>query len=124
MALLWARTSSRGATMRRLALMRGSATAARGWRMVCEFEKVSIVTVSYNSAATIRDTIESVLGQDYPNIEYLVIDGGSKDETMSIVQEYAGRIAVVISERDRGIYDAMNKGILAASGDVIGFLNS
>jgi glycosyltransferase involved in cell wall biosynthesis len=85
--------------------------------------KISIITVAYNSAATIRDTIESVLCQDYPNLEYLIVDGGSKDETISIVREYEGRLRY-ISERDKGIYDGMNKGIGMATGDVIGLLNS
>ncbi|RUO26258.1 glycosyl transferase [Aliidiomarina minuta] len=86
--------------------------------------KISIVTVCYNSEATIRDTIESVLAQDYPNIEYIVVDGESKDRTMDIVREYEDRIAVVVSEPDAGIYDAMNKGIRLATGDVFGILNS
>jgi glycosyltransferase involved in cell wall biosynthesis len=87
-------------------------------------KKVSIITVCFNSAKTIRDTIESVLSQDYPNIEYIVIDGGSNDQTLEIVKEYADRIAVIVSETDNGIYDAMNKGIALASGDVVGMLNS
>lgn len=86
--------------------------------------KVSIITVCFNSAKTIRDTIESVLSQDYPDIEYIVIDGGSNDQTLKIVREYADRIAVIVSEKDRGIYDAMNKGIALASGDIVGMLNS
>lgn len=86
--------------------------------------KVSIVTVCYNSAATIRDTIESVLAQDYADIEYIIVDGASKDNTLSIVNEYRDRISTVISEPDKGIYDAMNKGIQAATGDVVGILNS
>jgi glycosyltransferase involved in cell wall biosynthesis len=86
--------------------------------------KVSIITVCFNSAKTIRDTIESVLSQNYPDIEYIVIDGGSNDQTLEIVKEYADRIAVIISETDNGIYDAMNKGIALASGDVVGMLNS
>ena len=86
--------------------------------------KVSIITVCFNSAATIRDTIESVLEQSYPDIEYLIVDGGSTDETMSIISEYASRIARVISEHDFGIYDAMNKGIHLASGEIVGILNS
>ena len=86
--------------------------------------KVSIITVAFNSAKTIRDTIESVLSQDYPEIEYIVIDGGSTDSTVDIVQEYSDQIAYFKSESDRGIYDAMNKGIRVATGDVIGFLNS
>jgi len=86
--------------------------------------KVSIITVCFNSAKTIRDTIESVLSQDYPDIEYIVIDGGSNDQTLEIVKEYADRIAVIISEKDHGIYDAMNKGIALASGEIVGMLNS
>jgi glycosyltransferase involved in cell wall biosynthesis len=86
--------------------------------------KVSIITVSYNSEKTIEDTIKSVLSQDYPNIEYLIIDGASKDATLEIVQKYQVKIAKVISEKDKGIYDAMNKGIALATGDIIGILNS
>lgn len=86
--------------------------------------KVSIITVCFNSAKTIRDTIESVLSQDYPDIEYIVIDGGSSDETISIVNEYSDRISAIVSERDRGIYDAMNKGISLATGEIVGMLNS
>jgi len=86
--------------------------------------KVSIITVCFNSAKTIRDTIESVLSQDYPGIEYIVIDGGSSDQTLEIAKEYADRIAVIVSEKDHGIYDAMNKGIALASGDIVGMLNS
>ena len=86
--------------------------------------KVSIITVAFNSAATIRDTIESVLSQDYPQIEYIVVDGGSTDGTLDIAKEYGSRIDRLVSEPDRGIYDAMNKRIGLATGDVIGFLNS
>jgi len=86
--------------------------------------KVTIITVCYNSEATLRDTIESVLSQDYPNIEYVVIDGASSDRTLQILADYRDRIDVVISEPDRGIYDAMNKGIRLASGEFIGMLNS
>lgn len=86
--------------------------------------KVSIITISYNSAETIEDTIKSVVGQDYPNIEYIIIDGASKDETLSIVGKYKDKIATVVSEKDKGIYDAMNKGVEHATGDVIGILNS
>lgn len=87
-------------------------------------QKVSIITVCFNSEKTIRDTIESVLSQDHPNIEYIVVDGGSSDRTISILREYEESIAIMISEPDKGIYDAMNKGINCASGDVIGMLNS
>ena len=86
--------------------------------------KVSIITVSFNSAKTIADTIESVLSQDYPEIEYIVVDGGSTDDTVQIIEEYQDRISRWISEKDRGMYDAMNKGIALATGDVIGILNS
>ncbi len=86
--------------------------------------KVSIITISYNSAETIEDTIKSVVSQDYPNIEYIIIDGASKDATLSIVDKYKDKIAKVISEKDKGIYDAMNKGVQNATGDIIGILNS
>lgn len=86
--------------------------------------KISIVTVCYNSEVTIRDAIESVLGQSYVNIEYIIVDGASSDKTMAIIDEYRNRIAVVLCEPDEGIYDAMNKGIRLATGDVIGILNS
>lgn len=86
--------------------------------------KISIITVSYNSAATIRDTIESVLSQSYNDIEYIVVDGASKDSTLAIVNDYSDKIAKIVSEPDKGIYDAMNKGIALATGDVIGILNS
>ncbi|MCF8095118.1 MAG: glycosyltransferase, partial [Desulfobacteraceae bacterium] len=87
-------------------------------------KKVSIITVCFNSEATIRDAIESVFGQDYPDIEYILVDGASQDRTMQVVNEYRDRIATVISEPDNGLYDAMNKGIKAATGDVVGILNS
>lgn len=86
--------------------------------------KVSIITVSFNSAKTIEDTIRSVLSQDYPQIEYIVVDGGSSDATVDIIRKYQDRIGAWISEKDQGMYDAMNKGIALASGDVIGILNS
>jgi glycosyltransferase involved in cell wall biosynthesis len=86
--------------------------------------KMSIITVAYNSAATIRDTIESVLAQDYPQIEHIIIDGASRDATPDIARSYGSRIARFVSEPDKGIYDAMNKGIAMATGEVIGILNS
>ena len=86
--------------------------------------KVSIITVCFNSSKTIEETIQSVLSQDYPNIEYLVIDGGSIDGTQTIIQKYQGKIATWVSEPDQGMYAAMNKGISMATGDVIGILNS
>lgn len=86
--------------------------------------KVSIITVSFNSAKTIEDTINSVLSQDFPEIEYIVVDGGSSDGTVNIIEKYQNRIGKWVSEKDRGMYDAMNKGIAMATGDVIGILNS
>ena len=90
--------------------------------------KLSIITVCYNSVATLRDTIESVLAQDYPQIEHIIVDGGSTDGTLELIEEFASKadskIVRWISEPDQGIYDAMNKGVQLASGDVIGFLNS
>lgn len=86
--------------------------------------KISIITIAYNSAATIEDTIKSVLAQSHEDLEYILVDGASKDATMDIVNKYKSRISTIISEPDKGIYDAMNKGVLAASGDVIGILNS
>ena len=86
--------------------------------------KVSIITIAYNSAETIEDTIKSVVAQDYPDIEYVIIDGGSTDDTLKIVEQYKDKISKVISEPDKGIYDAMNKGVANASGELIGILNS
>lgn len=86
--------------------------------------KVSIITVCFNSENTIEDTIKSVVNQTYENIEYLVIDGGSTDKTIDIINKYKENISVLISEKDNGIYDAINKGIKLASGDIIANLNS
>tara|TARA_B110000858_G_scaffold74026_1_gene85997 strand:- start:2893 stop:3639 length:747 start_codon:yes stop_codon:yes gene_type:complete len=86
--------------------------------------KVSIITVSYNAEKTIENTINSVLKQSYNNIEYIIIDGNSKDSTMKIVNRYKGSITKIVSENDKGIYDAMNKGIKISSGDIIGILNA
>lgn len=89
--------------------------------------KISVVTVTFNSDKTIRDTIESVLKQVYSDYEYLVIDGGSKDKTVDIIKEYepkfGGRMKW-ISEKDKGMYDGINKGIRMATGDVVGIINS
>lgn len=85
--------------------------------------KITIITVTYNSATTIKDTLESVKNQTYKDIEHIIIDGASKDNTLAIVAEYP-HVKKVISEKDKGIYDAMNKGIQIATGDVIGILNS
>jgi len=86
--------------------------------------KLSIITVCYNSAETIENTMRSVLSQDYKNIEHIIVDGGSTDGTLDILTKYQGRISTCISEPDNGVYDAMNKGIKLSSGDVIATLNS
>jgi glycosyltransferase involved in cell wall biosynthesis len=85
--------------------------------------KISIITVTYNSAATLAHTLESVNNQDYNDIEHVLVDGGSTDETVAIIQSYP-HVAKWVSETDKGLYDAINKGIGMASGDVIGILNS
>lgn len=86
--------------------------------------KISLITVAYNSAATIRTTLESVEAQGYPELEYIVVDGGSTDETLEVVGQYPELVTELVSEPDRGIYDAMNKGVLRVSGEVVGILNS
>ena len=86
--------------------------------------KISIITVCYNSEEHLQETIESVLKQSYHNIEYIVVDGGSKDKTLDIIKSYHGKINHWISEPDNGIYDALNKGIRMATGDVVGIINS
>ncbi|GLU52380.1 glycosyltransferase family 2 protein [Dyadobacter frigoris] len=86
--------------------------------------KVSIITVVYNGAATIRHCIESVLSQNFDSIEYIIVDGKSNDGSMEIIESFGSKIAKLISEPDKGIYDAMNKGIKLATGDVIGLLNA
>lgn len=85
---------------------------------------ISIITPTYNSADTIRDTIESVLNQKGVEVEFLIIDGGSTDATVDIVRSYGNRIDYFVSEPDKGLYDAMNKGIQRARGEIIGILNS
>ena len=86
--------------------------------------KISIITVVYNSAATIEDTIMSVASQTYQDVEHIVVDGASTDGTLSVIHRHMDKIKRFISEPDKGIYDAMNKGIRLAGGDVIGFLNA
>lgn len=86
--------------------------------------KISVVTVCYNAVDTLEETMLSVLNQTYPNVEYIVIDGGSTDGTVDIIKKYANRLAYWVSEPDKGIYDAMNKGITAATGDYINFMNA
>lgn len=86
--------------------------------------KISVVTVCYNAADTIEKTMLSVLNQTYHDIEYIIIDGGSTDGTVEIIRKYADRIAYWVSEPDKGIYDAMNKGIKVATGEWINFMNA
>lgn len=86
--------------------------------------KFSVITVCYNAEATLEDTIQSVISQTYHHVEYIIVDGASKDRTMDIVNRYRDRIAVVVSEPDQGLYDAMNKGIRLATGDYLCFLNA
>ncbi|MDW8852248.1 glycosyltransferase family 2 protein [Flavobacterium sp. MMLR14_040] len=86
--------------------------------------KVSIITVCYNRKATIGQSIQSVLNQDYPNIEYIIIDGNSSDGTQSIIEHYSDKITHYISEPDKGMYDAINKGLKLATGDIIGLMHS
>jgi glycosyltransferase involved in cell wall biosynthesis len=86
--------------------------------------KVTIITVVYDNFKYIRDSIESAISQNYPLIEYIVIDGGSSDGTLGIIEEYRDRISVLVSESDAGIYDALNKGIRMATGDVVAILHS
>lgn len=85
---------------------------------------ISVVTVSYNAVGTIEQTLLSVINQTYPNIEYIIIDGGSTDGTVDIIKKYADEIVYWISEPDKGIYDAMNKGIKKANGEWINFINA
>jgi glycosyltransferase involved in cell wall biosynthesis len=86
--------------------------------------KLSVITVVYNNVRDIERTMLSVLNQPYPNIEYIIIDGLSTDGTLKVVKRYENRIARLISEKDNGIYDAMNKGLAAATGDYVLFMNS
>jgi len=87
-------------------------------------EKISIITVTYNSAQTLEQTIQSVIGQSYPNVEYIIVDGKSSDNTLAIIEKYRSKIAQFISEKDDGLYHAINKGIALASGDIIGILHA
>lgn len=86
--------------------------------------KISIITITYNSEKTVEDTIKSVVSQDFPNVEYLIIDGLSKDKTLQVVNKYSAYIDKVVSEKDKGLYDALNKGIKHATGEVVGMLHS
>ena len=85
--------------------------------------KISIITISFNANDTIEKTLKSVVGQSYKNIEHLIIDGGSKDNTIEICNSFS-HISKIISESDKGVYDAFNKGLKLATGEIIGFLNA
>ena len=86
--------------------------------------KVSIITVTYNSAETLRETLRSIASQDYQNLELILVDGGSTDNTLAIAEEFKSIISKQISEKDKGLYDALNKGLTLATGDVVGILHS
>jgi glycosyltransferase involved in cell wall biosynthesis len=86
--------------------------------------KLSLVTVVYNAQDTIGQCIESVINQNYPNLEYIIVDGGSTDNTLNIIEKYRSHVHILVSEPDQGIYDAMNKGIRLATGQLVGILNA
>ena len=86
--------------------------------------KISIITVTYNSAQTLEDTIQSVLSQTYPNVEYIIVDGKSTDNTLAVIEKYKGKISKFVSEKDDGLYHAINKGIKLATGDIVGILHA
>lgn len=86
--------------------------------------KISIITVSLNAGKTIKRTFESVINQSFSNIEYIIIDGGSTDGTLKVVEDYADYISYFVSEKDKGVFDAMNKGIRISTGDLVGIINA
>ena len=86
--------------------------------------KLTIITIVYNNVRDVERTINSVLNQTYQNIEYIIIDGQSTDGTLAVIEKYRSKISKIISERDKGIYDAMNKGLAMATGDYVLFMNS
>jgi glycosyltransferase involved in cell wall biosynthesis len=86
--------------------------------------KFSIITICHNSGNSVKTAIESVLSQDYPDIEYIIIDGNSTDETVEVVKSYGDKIDTFVSEPDKGIYDALNKGLRHACGEVVGFVHA
>ncbi len=85
--------------------------------------KISVITVCYNAIDTIEETLQSVIGQDYSDLEYIVVDGASIDGTLALLERYEGKLSRLLSEKDTGVYDAMNKGIALATGDVVAILN-
>jgi glycosyltransferase involved in cell wall biosynthesis len=94
-------------------------------KFACKYSmNISVITVCYNSAATIGHTLRSVHEQTYGDVEHIIVDGGSNDDTLEIVKAEGPHVAKLVSERDNGIYDAMNKGIALASGEIIGFINA
>ena len=98
--------------------------AAHNEKSASPLMKVSLITVTYNSAAYLQDCIDSVVAQHYPGIEHIVIDGGSTDGTLDIIKKYDNHISKWISEKDGNMYDAINKGIKMATGEIVGILNS
>ena len=92
--------------------------------MINKQATLSVITVVFNNSADIERTIKSVINQTYPHIEYIIIDGGSTDGTLNIIQKHLARVSKLVSEKDEGIYDAMNKGLKLASGDYVLFMNS
>lgn len=92
--------------------------------MSIKYPKISIVTSSYNQGEYLEHTIKSVLGQEYPNLEYIIIDGGSTDNSVDIIKKYEDQLHYWVSEKDAGLYDALNKGFSKSSGEIMGWINS
>jgi glycosyltransferase involved in cell wall biosynthesis len=88
------------------------------------YPKISIVTPTYNQGAYIEECIQSILGQGYPNLDYIIIDGGSTDDTIEVIKKYQDQLSYWVSEKDNGLYDALNKGFKKATGEIFGWLNS
>src|SRR5258707_14825723 len=86
--------------------------------------KISVITGVYNAQNTIAKCIESILKQSFKNVQYIIVDGGSTDDTLKIIEKYRHQIDLIVSEPDKGVYDAMNKGITLATGDIVGTLNA